>query len=443
VQEGSSLHRTLSDVPALQMLHLRKRVYVEMKKVGTMRPRIGQRVFIVVDFFNMFARGVRGFVWICVFLAGMNLFGYPLEEDGQEITEESDSEVEQGDHCEDIYLEGYIQASLNAYYYEYDVLVRVKYGEVFLYNLPNNSLVRNRIICFVRSLPRVRSVYLVSPSSREELDAMERWEKKPGSYGVWFPLSPPLYPAMLANPKEATSFATYRIGQEKMGPHTVVISLGDLLPVFRLNHLFRGKGAWEIGILGGVSSVYKMGVQRENEGSELITSDYITGCFTSLSLDHWIFRLRFCHISSHLGDEHMHYNPNLPRRNACLEGFDFFISYYLSDKFRCYGGVGWTSSDQSYPIDPWYVEYGLEARLFRHRSVSYKLYGNFLCAAYWRNWQAHLWSLDQTYILGYELGRFYLGHKMCLYLIWHCGYSEGQFFKERTKYWGCGVSWGF
>jgi len=54
---------------------------------------------------------------------------------------------------EDAYLEGYIQALVNANYYEFDVLVYVENGDVYLYNLPKNALIKNSIISFVSDIP--------------------------------------------------------------------------------------------------------------------------------------------------------------------------------------------------------------------------------------------------------------------------------------------------
>jgi len=57
------------------------------------------------------------------------------------------------------YLEGYIQALIDANYHELNVLVYVnKDGVVFLYNLPKDDRIRNSIIEFVKDLPDVVQV---------------------------------------------------------------------------------------------------------------------------------------------------------------------------------------------------------------------------------------------------------------------------------------------
>src|SRR5690349_873476 len=58
----------------------------------------------------------------------------------------------------DPYLEGYIQALIDAHYYEYQVVVIVKDHKVYLANLPNNDLLAKSIIAFVSDIPGVKVV---------------------------------------------------------------------------------------------------------------------------------------------------------------------------------------------------------------------------------------------------------------------------------------------
>ncbi len=93
----------------------------------------------------------------------------PDEDDEDEVIARFDPElsvIKRGDslpvdtfeHATDPYLEGYIQALIDANYYEYNVIVVVKDHKVTLYNLPKNDLIAKSIISYVQDLPGVTSV---------------------------------------------------------------------------------------------------------------------------------------------------------------------------------------------------------------------------------------------------------------------------------------------
>ncbi len=348
---------------------------------------------------------------------------------------------------EDAYLEGYIQALVNSHYYEFDVLVYVENRDVYLYNLPKNTLIKNSIIRFVSDLPEVKSVTAVDKFPERKLAKIEEREAKPQVKGIWFPQTTVLYPPMIANPRETLYSAVYRVGDQVLGDKSIAVSLGDNFPIFRWKHVLWGNGDLQIDIQAGIWSVFKMGVHHENnEISELANTDYLVGIPLSYAYDKWAFRLRVYHVSSHLGDEFMVHHPEVHRVNPSFEALDFFTSYQVNDSLRFYFGPGWVfHSDSTYPFKPpLYIEYGGEFRFLGTKSFYHKLYGTFFLAIYFRNWQTNSWSLDGTSLAGYEWSKLQgVGRKMRLFATYHNGYSEGQFFKDRTSYWGFGLSWGF
>ncbi|MGE0198631.1 MAG: DUF1207 domain-containing protein [Simkaniaceae bacterium] len=347
---------------------------------------------------------------------------------------------------EDAYLEGYIQALVNSHYYEFDVLVYVENGDVYLYNLPKNALIRNSIIRFVKDVPEVKSVTPVEKFPEKKLEKIEKREVKPQIKGIWFPQQTVLYAPMVANPRETIYSAAYHIGDHIMGTKSIAVSLGDDFPIFRWRNVFPWRGDLQIDIQAGIWSVFKMGVHYNGEISELINTDYLVGFPLSYAVDKWAFRLRVYHVSSHLGDEYLVHNPGVERVNPSMEAIDFFISYQVNSALRLYVGPGWVfHSDKTYPITPpLYIEWGGEVRLLGYKSFYHKLYGTAFLAIYIRNWQVNHWNLDGTYMAGYEWSKLQgVGRKMRLFVDYHRGYSEGQFFKDRTSYTGFGLSWGF
>lgn len=346
----------------------------------------------------------------------------------------------------DAYYEGYIQALVNSHYYEYEVLVYVENGDVYLYNLPKNALIRNSIINFVKDVPGVKSVTPVEKFPDKKLERLEEREVQPQINGIWFPQQTVLYPPMIANPRATIYSAAYHIGDNVIGTKSIAVSLGDNFPIFRWRNVFPWRGDLQIDIQAGIWSVFKMGVDYNGEISELVNTDYLVGFPLSYAVDKWAFRARVYHVSSHLGDEYLVHNPGVERVNPSMEAIDFFVSYQVNSALRVYVGPGWVfHSDTTYPIKPpLYVEWGGEVRLLGYKSFYHKLYGTAFLAIYLRNWQVNHWNLDGTYMAGYEWSKLQgVGRKMRLFVNYHRGYSEGQFFKDRTSWTGFGLSWGF
>jgi len=346
---------------------------------------------------------------------------------------------------EDAYLEGYIQALVNSHYYEFDILVYVENGDVYLYNLPKNELIKKSIIRFVCDQPEVKSVTEIEKFPDNRLAKLEKREVKPSIGGIWFPQSTVLFAPMIANPRALVYSAAYRIGDHIMGHDSIAISLADNFPIYRWRHVLPWKGDLQLDIQAGIWSVFKMGINYNGEISELINTDYLLGIPLSYAVDKWSFRLRVYHVSCHLGDEYLVHNPGVQRVNPSMEAVDFFTAYQVTENLRLYFGPGWVfHSDKTYHIDPFYVEYGGEYRFCGYKSYYHKLYGTFFLAVYVRNWQAVHWQFDVTPMIGYEWSKLQgVGRKMRLFINYHNGYSEGQFFKDRTSYGGFGLSWGF
>ncbi len=360
---------------------------------------------------------------------------------------------------EDSYLEGYIQALVNSHYYEFNILVYIENGDVYLYNLPKNDLIKNSILRFVKDLPEIRSVTEVFKFPKERLKTLKNREIRPQIKGIWFPQTTVLFPPMIANPRATLYSANYRSGDrgvyadschavnhQKMGKTSTIVSLGDSFPIYRWCNVLKWKGDLQIEIQGGIWSMFRMGVRRpRGEFAQMVNTDFLLGVPLSYAVNKWAFRLRIYHISGHLGDEFMQDHREHERLNPSMEAVDFFTAYQVSKNLRVYFGPGWVfHSDKSYPIKPFYLEYGGELRFLGRKSYYHKLYGTFFIATYIRNWQAVHWRFDVSSIFGYEWSKLQgVGRKMRIFINYRNGYSEGQFFTDCTSCTGLGFSWGF
>ncbi|MCF7852632.1 MAG: DUF1207 domain-containing protein [Simkaniaceae bacterium] len=351
--------------------------------------------------------------------------------------------AESGDH----YLEGYVQALIDAHYYEYNVLVLVKDKVIYLYNLPNNDLIASSIISFVEDMPDVDRVERSEKFPDKELALQEEYVGRSKIRGIWFPQSTLIYQPMIAAPLNPVNSVAYRVGDDIMGNIVVAVSLGGVFPIFRWREVFAAKGDLQFDIEGTAWSDFNMWGNNNlrDEISELVNTDYLVGFPFSYAFDKWSFRLRAYHISSHLGDEFLALRPGYQRKNPSMEALDLFTSYQFSQMFRLYVGPGWVfHSDDTYHIAPFYVEYGAEFRIPGVKSYYHQLYGDPFVAVHFRNWQEMKWSLDTTLVLGYEWSKLQgIGQKIRLFLQYHDGYSQGEFFKERTRYASLVATYGY
>jgi hypothetical protein len=350
---------------------------------------------------------------------------------------------ESGDH----YMEGYVQALIDAHYYEYNVLVFVKDKVVYLYNLPNNDLISKSIVQFVKDMPGVDRVDRGENFPSKELALQEEYVGRSKVRGIWFPMSTLIYQPMIADPRYIGNSVGYRVGDDTIGNIVVAVSLGDTFPIYRWRNVFPAKGDLQFDIEGVAWSLFKMwaGNDVRNEWAELVNTDFLLGLPFSYAFDKWSFRLRPYHISSHLGDEFLAKRPNYQRCNPSMEAVDFFTSYQFNQFLRLYAGPGWIfHSDQTYRLKPFYVEYGGEFRIPGNKSYYHQLYGAPFVAVYFRNWQEMKWRLDTTLTLGYEWSKLQgIGRKIRLYLQYHDGYSDGEFFKMVSRYVGLQLSYGY
>lgn len=351
------------------------------------------------------------------------------------------------DEPDDFYLEGYVQGLIDTHYYEFNVLVYVKDGHVWLYNLPHNKLISGSIIAFVEDIPGIKSVQVTDKFPDREVAIQEKWEVRDQIKGIWFPQSTVLFPPPIAAPREPRYSLGIRFDDQVLGTPAVEFSLGDIFPIYRWTNIWAPGGDLQLDIIGCMWAVFKMWDSSfpDDQTSELVTTDYMGAITLTYAFDAWAFRLRGYHISCHLGDEFMFNNPQVARVNPSFEVLDFFTSYQVSDGLRLYGGPGWIiQSDNSYPLDHFYVEWGGELRILGARFFKHKLYGTPFLAMDFRNWQVNDWKLDATFALGYEWSKLQgVGRKFRIYAEYHNGYSEGQFFKDFTDYIALKVAYGF
>lgn len=265
-----------------------------------------------------------------------------------------------------------------------------------------------------------------------------------GATGLWFPEDPPLFRPFAADPRQICYSAGWRFNDQVLNKSVIDVSYGDSLPIYRWFDVWPWCGDLQFDIQGALWAVF----DPLHESAPLIDADYYIGFPLTYAVGNWSFRLRGYHISTHIGDEFLLNHPGFDRRNPSAEFIDFFVSDQFTDDIRLYGGVGYiVQQDKSFIRSRFFTQAGVEVRAsgVGFYSAKNSLYGEPIFAMNF-GWTPDYGStIDQTYILGYELGKTIgLRHKIRIYLEYHDGFSpDGQFCKRRTNYTSIRFSYGY
>ncbi len=353
-----------------------------------------------------------------------------------------------GAQANELFLQGYFQALIDAHFPENRVEAKVKNGRIELNNLPDNPEIRQNIILYVTKLAKSKPVDMEKPNAQQTAQTTHRKNEgkdcekkcKVKKQGIWMPQSTILFPTQIANPRQISFSCGWRFNDDVCGKNTTPVSFGDQFPLHRWCNVGPFEGDLQLDLEAGVFAVFN----QDKPSSPLINADYYVAFPLSYAFDKWAFRFRLYHISSHLGDEYIVNHAGVERLNPSFEAIDLWASYQLTDAIRVYGGPGFVlESDKSYKMKRFYFEGGLELRLFRKNFV--KLYAQPFFAMHFRNWADHDHHFDSTYALGYEWGKIQgIGRKVRLYFEFHKGYSlEGQFSRRNSDYLTLKLAYGF
>ena len=256
-----------------------------------------------------------------------------------------------------------------------------------------------------------------------------------GLWGVWLPECPVLFRTLLADPRQINYSVGWRFNDQALGKNIIDISFGDTLAIYRWNNIGPCHGELQLELEGALWAVFN----PLSDDSPLINADYYVGFPITYAFGRWQFRLRGYHVSTHLGDEFILGQSYIDRRNPSAEFIDFFVSNDFTDEIRYYAGIGViVHQDETFKTGRVFAEVGAELRL-RHLGFTdfcNQLYGEPFYAMNFRFRKDFKHHIDQTYVLGYEIGKLYgLCRKVRAYIEYHDGYSlDGQFQKLPTNY---------
>lgn len=235
-----------------------------------------------------------------------------------------------------------------------------------------------------------------------------------------------LFKPLMADPRQPQFSIKYHRYDAQDDFNAASVSFGDYFGF--ASGLFGEYGVSQIGLQGAVFAVFNL----DAPSFDLVNADYWIGIPVSYRRGPLSYLARIYHQSSHLGDEFLLGNPNIPRINLSYEDLEVLSSYEWK-KWRFYGGGGVILNSEP-NLDPLHVQAGAEYRRPSPFSRWQVVGAADLQANQDQDWQGNA---------SFQLGTAYDGghNREIRFMLEHFrGFSpNGQFYNERLKYTGFGV----
>ena len=277
-----------------------------------------------------------------------------------------------------------------------------------------------------------------------------------------------LFGPLLADPRNPVYSLGLRFGDEaydgyaytSTGTWTGVVgqnrifwtfSFGDRIGIYQWDDVFGGK--LKVSLEGAAWSIFALRFVRPSGEyfTSMINIDFRIGVPITWSNGVFGLKLSVYHQSSHLGDELMHqmelHGEPSDRLNPSSEVVDAAVSWQIIPQIRAYLLLGvFFSTDDTYPIAPFFFEWGGEFRPWKQLRAGRGAYWEPYAAFHFRNWQEYGFLFDGTFVLGIEIiprnpaakYRFRFSGE------YHHGFSlEGQFSNNPADYFGIAFAAGF
>jgi hypothetical protein len=245
-----------------------------------------------------------------------------------------------------------------------------------------------------------------------------------------------LFRPLIADPKQPQFFVSF-IKLTTPGDRISAASVGygENFGLWRWPGVHPGEG-WQLNFAGGLFALFNLSAPS----NDLINADYAIGFTLTHRQGPFSARFRLFHQSSHLGDEFLLNQPNVPRINLSVEAIDAIGSYEW-DRWRAYGGAGYLIGRDPPELKPGFAEAGVE---YRSPRFSWDL-GRFIAGIDLRSFQEQDWKVARSIKAGLELGQADPGRRRVRVLgEYYKGFSPfGQFFQTNIHYYGVGLYFGF
>jgi hypothetical protein len=248
-----------------------------------------------------------------------------------------------------------------------------------------------------------------------------------------------IFCALLADPKEPRSFASYLRGEfrtlddpEGEGTNIASVGLGDSFGLVRWGGATPGEGV-QIDLIGSIFAQFDIGAPS----NDLINADYIVGFPLTIRRSGFSARVTLYHQSSHLGDEYLLRDQEIVRENLSFESVAVVLSQEIGP-VRIYAGGERLFRREPETVARSIWQGGLELRSRRTGPMA------LVAAVDLKATEQHDWSPATSARAGFEFARSGgAGHPArlaALMLEFYDGPSPyGQFFQDNISYIGFGL----
>lgn len=249
-----------------------------------------------------------------------------------------------------------------------------------------------------------------------------------------------LFDPLIADPKQPRSYVTLQsFDIDARDRFTAgVVAFGETFGLVR----WPGDDdatAWQVSIDGAVFAQFDM----DSDSRDLLNADYMVGASAEHRRGRNALRLRFYHQSSHLGDEFLLNNPDLPfeRLNFSYESLQL-IGAHSRGAWRLYGGGEVLVNRNPPDFERGVLQAGVEYRGERRRRTGLRPVGGIDV----RSFEHHDWEPSFGLKLGAEFGAEDgpTRRRVRLLLEAYDGFVPyGQFYDLELKSYGFGFYFGF
>jgi len=270
--------------------------------------------------------------------------------------------------------------------------------------------------------------------SADERVRQSQADKPADAVSVFLPTGD-LFKPLFADPKEPRFYLSYRMFDYRSKLyHVAVGGYGEFFGLYRSNSAGNGY-SWQSSFGGGVHGQFNLGAPS----LDLVNTDYTIGFPFSFRKGAESYRIAVYHQSSHLGDEFLLHNT-IERIELSFEALEVIGSYEWK-AWRTYYGGEYIVHQGPTDLKPVILHggceyYGTEKVLGQGRLVG--------------GWdlkidQEHDWPINSSLKLGLQFdGTEPNGHYIRVLAEGYKGFTPyGQFYNDRTTYFGLGVYLGF
>lgn len=340
----------------------------------------------------------------------------------------------EGIAAEDAYVHGYADAVLASRYEDKKITVlSVQDGQVLL-AVPGCLTEADRASVELSLLAggQVKSVAW-NEFAQCETPAVAVAVPAPDAEAVIEPLPPyQIFAPLLADPRQPQFSMRYQRYDSAVAEfNAAMVSFGEYFGF--ASGLWRDASISQIGLQGAVFGLFNL----DAASFDLVNADYWIGIPLSYRRGSWSVLTRLYHQSSHLGDEFLLGNPGINRINLSYEDLEVLVSLDLNS-VRIYGGGGYILHSEP-SLKRGHIQGGIEGRK-RHLVSDLDL----VAAVDLQSRDEHgWWRWSRSFQAGFAFNRL-SGREVRLMLEHFNGFSpNGQFYRDRLRYTGLGIYFGF